>query len=70
MHLIVIAAATMGHKVEEHLDEKVEEDVEDAGAKGCSEEEEEEKLLEEMKKDLAVKKPGLDAAPAADKEWK
>jgi hypothetical protein len=60
----------MGKKVEKHLEEEVAGDVADVGADGCSEDEEEEKLLEEMKKDLAADKHGLEVAPAAEQEWK
>jgi len=63
-------AATLGDKVDERLEAQVEGDVAKAGVGGCSDEEEEKKLLEEMKKELAVDKPGLETAPVAEKKWK
>ena len=60
----------LGEKVEQHLEEQIKEDVAEVGAENCGDEEEEGKLLEEMKKDLAANKAGLEATPAAEKEWK
>ena len=73
-HLLLIrawlSAGSLGEGVEKHLEAKKEEDVKDAGAQDASAEEEEEKLVAEMKKELAADKPSLETAPIAEKEWK
>lgn len=56
--------------MEKHLEGKKEEDVKEAGAEDANAEEEEEKLVQEMKKELAADKPKLETAPIAEKEWK
>ena len=44
--------------------------MKEAGAENADQEEEEEKLISEMKKELAADKPKLETAPIAEKEWK
>lgn len=63
-------ADTVGKNIEEHLESKTEKDVKEAGAEDANQEEEEEKLVQEMKNELAADKPGLETAPIEEKEWK
>lgn len=55
--------------MEKHEQKKVEEHNKEA-ANGSAEEADEEKLIEEMRKDLKAEKPGLEEGPAKTKEWK
>ena len=63
-------AESLGKEVEDHLEAKKEEDVKDAGAENANDEEEEEKLVAEMRKELAADKADLETAPASEQEWK
>ena len=59
-----------GGDLEEHLKDKAAEDAKQAAGTQASTEEEEEKLIEEMKKELAAPKFQIDETPAEQKEWK
>lgn len=44
--------------------------MKDAGAENANDDEEEEKMVDEMRKELAADKADLDTEPVAKQEWK
>ncbi len=69
-HPWLLCTESLGKEIEDHLEAKKEEDVKEAGAENANDDEEEEKLVAEMKKELAADKVNLETAPIVEQEWK
>ena len=66
--LLMYFAESLGDGVEKNLEEKVEEDKEQKTDN--ADEDEEEQLLDAMKKELKADKVGLEETPTIEKKWK